>query len=1027
MLAWGADADLAADSQLKLEEKSRRKAAARAARELAAQREREAAQARDEARERAERERALEQAREEKRQLARARSAQLLLDESSEQATRSNLHAEPAPTVLAAPSADESQGSDCTLPFVHPERPQSAEGAEGMEDKALQRQKAETQDEVAHSTDAEAARGLDGAVAQSLVAAAVWGVVAARDAPQAQDAPEQTLEAPPSNVQPVGGTRDGSDETDRDSGAAVPGVAKPPAAAVEDEAECADADAAPIAQPPVEPSVHLIVDALTVETAPDGSGTGSPGYPGAPPVPARSGDGVPEETPAQPTAPEAELQTDIPEGQASTGGAAQPAIPQAHRVSASAVGVTSRSETALAHGTSGEAAHPLPPASLLFHAAGATRTTVPATHPQPHQPHLRSPRQLPRASPQPAPLPPQVVEFHRLPHPTCRSPNSAAPGLPHGGVARGAAAGGSAVDSAAAALPGTVKPPSPPAPARKRGLAAALGLVCDRATDPRHCAARADSERADGPGLPQGRARGAGVLTAAPHGALEHWMPRPPAATEHAEALPGAASGAISQHKCAFFGVASRTLAGAGAGRGAPVLISAPALTPLPLASVSHLANPWPRAASAPFAASVPPLACAPANPRLHQADLRLQSADPRLRAAAGLPPAPSPERLSAPAPAGRTVPPQTKPPAATVRLSAADAAFLSEIERESRHTSCPAGGALAGGGAEAQQPSQAPSQALTTAPPPRPLAVPPLAPSPPSAAHLATPCPVAVPQAGQEAPGLPARPPVWTAQDDAFLAELEASVGVPPPAGTAPASPPKGETGTGRAPPSVPPSALPPAARSLAPMVPLPPPRRADIAPHVPRGSAAGGSDAPLARSSTRDHPTAKEHRTGHVARPAPPPPRRPPPPPLPAAPAAARPMAHLLDAPPEDIAFLASIGALDSPSGLAVDAGTCAMGTSADLIPTPPPQCARGVLAGAAADRRPPEDPPPAKRTPKAAPARGMPLSGVNGCPEEGRNGNWRCEHCMNINFGHRGSCNRCKAAKASLVEARRITARR
>jgi hypothetical protein len=54
-------------------------------------------------------------------------------------------------------------------------------------------------------------------------------------------------------------------------------------------------------------------------------------------------------------------------------------------------------------------------------------------------------------------------------------------------------------------------------------------------------------------------------------------------------------------------------------------------------------------------------------------------------------------------------------------------------------------------------------------------------------------------------------------------------------------------------------------------------------------------------------------------------------------------------------------------------------------------------------------------------------MPVSGVNGCPEEGRHGNWRCEHCKNINFGHRDSCNRCKAAKPSLVEARRVAARR
>jgi hypothetical protein len=47
--------------------------------------------------------------------------------------------------------------------------------------------------------------------------------------------------------------------------------------------------------------------------------------------------------------------------------------------------------------------------------------------------------------------------------------------------------------------------------------------------------------------------------------------------------------------------------------------------------------------------------------------------------------------------------------------------------------------------------------------------------------------------------------------------------------------------------------------------------------------------------------------------------------------------------------------------------------------------------------------------------APAKGgVPRSGVNGCPEEGVNGNWRCTGCMNINFGHRFTCNRCKTPK-------------
>ena len=43
-----------------------------------------------------------------------------------------------------------------------------------------------------------------------------------------------------------------------------------------------------------------------------------------------------------------------------------------------------------------------------------------------------------------------------------------------------------------------------------------------------------------------------------------------------------------------------------------------------------------------------------------------------------------------------------------------------------------------------------------------------------------------------------------------------------------------------------------------------------------------------------------------------------------------------------------------------------------------------------------------------------RGVPKGGINGCPEEGINGNWRCGGCFNINFGHRSECNRCKAQK-------------
>ncbi len=42
---------------------------------------------------------------------------------------------------------------------------------------------------------------------------------------------------------------------------------------------------------------------------------------------------------------------------------------------------------------------------------------------------------------------------------------------------------------------------------------------------------------------------------------------------------------------------------------------------------------------------------------------------------------------------------------------------------------------------------------------------------------------------------------------------------------------------------------------------------------------------------------------------------------------------------------------------------------------------------------------------------PPRGIPKSGVNGCPTEGERGNWRCLSCANINFGHRNACNRCK----------------
>ena len=53
----------------------------------------------------------------------------------------------------------------------------------------------------------------------------------------------------------------------------------------------------------------------------------------------------------------------------------------------------------------------------------------------------------------------------------------------------------------------------------------------------------------------------------------------------------------------------------------------------------------------------------------------------------------------------------------------------------------------------------------------------------------------------------------------------------------------------------------------------------------------------------------------------------------------------------------------------------------------------------------------PPP--RHPESVP-RGKPQGGINGCPEEGINGNWRCFGCNNINFGHRTTCNRCKAKR-------------
>ncbi|EOD18726.1 hypothetical protein EMIHUDRAFT_243512 [Emiliania huxleyi CCMP1516] len=51
-----------------------------------------------------------------------------------------------------------------------------------------------------------------------------------------------------------------------------------------------------------------------------------------------------------------------------------------------------------------------------------------------------------------------------------------------------------------------------------------------------------------------------------------------------------------------------------------------------------------------------------------------------------------------------------------------------------------------------------------------------------------------------------------------------------------------------------------------------------------------------------------------------------------------------------------------------------------------------------------------------PKRPPARGrgIPIGGINGCPEEGKNGNWRCPSCFNINFGHRNQCNRCQTPR-------------
>ena len=53
------------------------------------------------------------------------------------------------------------------------------------------------------------------------------------------------------------------------------------------------------------------------------------------------------------------------------------------------------------------------------------------------------------------------------------------------------------------------------------------------------------------------------------------------------------------------------------------------------------------------------------------------------------------------------------------------------------------------------------------------------------------------------------------------------------------------------------------------------------------------------------------------------------------------------------------------------------------------------------------------PNPRHPESVP-RGIPKGGINGCPEEGINGNWRCASCFNINFGHRTTCNRCKKSR-------------
>ena len=300
-------------------------------------------------------------------------------------------------------------------------------------------------------------------------------------------------------------------------------------------------------------------------------------------------------------------------------------------------------------------------------------------------------------------------------------------------------------------------------------------------------------------------------------------------------------------------------------------------------------------------------------------------------------------------------------------------------------------------------------------------------APEPPSplASPLAPPPPLTVQQSCS-----------LSAADEAFLAELEGSAAKK--AKTAPPSGPLPET-----------SRLSGGALAAAGSWSSPAPAQLskdDLAflAELESTAARGGADPPRQHHNQRPDRSGGAGRAGPQVSRGPPPPRSAPPPPRQQqgyagqAPHGAGQAPHRGGFTPsaQDLAFMASIGALDAPSpqaplpggggwrgpaegsaaggfggggfgmGSGGAGGSGRRGGAGSAEWHGPPGGASAQSPARHAAGAPPKRPP--------ARGRGIPIGGINGCPEEGKNGNWRCPSCFNINFGHRNQCNRCQTPR-------------